>query len=167
VTSWLEGVRVIEAPSDHGPDTLTPQGIVVHAMGEFIKTDPPQHAVKYLESAGLSAHVLTCPNGDLIHCREDWFGAWHAKGFNDKYLGIEIFVPGEHDYGSFLKAIKTDWCPDAAFWSSVRQCLEWKRIHGPLPIFRHSDIDPSRKYDPGSGFQWDAFVDAYTEERVL
>ncbi len=146
---------------EHGSLGNNPKMIVVHAMGELINNGKKiQPARDFLDEYELSAHVLAEPNGDLIVCRSEDQVAWHARGYNQNSLGIEILVPGEHNYGSFLKAIKkTNWATDEQMQSAAEQIAEWQHIYhiNIDKVVRHSDLSPDRKVDPGSGFNWVAF----------
>lgn len=136
----------------------TPTRIVVHALAEKIRHRGkvlPAH--EFLNDAGLSAHILVPPNGELIRCRRDDQLAWHAKSFNINSLGIEFLVPGTHDYTSFLEAMKTDYLSDDQFASGLEKVNEWITLHEIKYIDRHSDLSPTRKQDPGSGFPWQDF----------
>jgi len=145
-----------------------PEIIVVHAMGEYIKDGKQYTARDFLEKLGWSAHVMIHPNGDRTVCRDDSQGAFHAgrdkNGVdrNKNSLGIEILVPGVHDYGTFLEAIKRDYCSTEAFKSAASQVREWMNMHdiSADEVYRHSDLSPGRKLDPGSGFDWSAFMKA-------
>ena len=143
--------------SKHGASRQTPTRIIVHSMGERIDG---KSAADFLETIGLSAHALVAPDGTVIRCREDTEGAYHALDFNRHSLGIEFLVPGEHDYGSFLRAIRSPYVTAEA-WAAgvavVRRWIETWQIHR---IDRHSDVDPARKKDPGEGFDWQAFLAA-------
>jgi len=137
-----------------------PTRIVVHAMGEYIKTgkDTYTHAVAFLNDLKLSAHVLVAPNGDIYRCRYDDERASHAKGFNTDSLGIEFLVKGNHDYGTFLETIKTDYITHEQLDAGLEVVKEWLQLHNIKTIERHSDISPGRKVDPGEGFDWKEFV---------
>ena len=148
-------------PLEAGASTNDPRMIVVHSMGEFILDPHPIHASDFLAKLGLSAHALVEPTGDIIICRDDDQGAYHAKGYNTNSLGIEILVTGHHNYGSFIEKIKSPWCAPEQFDATVQHVRHWMVEHN-IPIekvVRHSDISPGRKVDPGAGFQWDMFLE--------
>lgn len=145
--------------NSNGPESNQPNRIVVHAMSEFlIVGDEALHATDFLEKMGLSAHVLVAPDGDLITTRYDDEGAWHAKGFNTNSLGIEFLVEGLHTYTEFLEAMKTNYITIPQWNSGVGKIIEWVENHPIERIDRHSDIDPSRKHDPGEGFDWERLM---------
>lgn len=151
---------MVKYPLSAGGASQIPNRIIVHAMGEFIKGPDTLWAPEFLKKINLSAHVLITPSGVNIRCRADDLTSWHAKGNNTCTLGIEILVPGEHDYGSFLSKIKTDWVTKPAFDASVSQVRRWIDLYDIDEIARHSDIDPNRKKDPGEGFKWEKFLRA-------
>lgn len=172
-------MSVIERWSPHGPkdkngdDIIqTPDQIVVHAIGEYIKwTDGGiYHCVDFLEHIDkTSAHLFVLPNGDIVRTRKDEHVAWHAKGFNTNSLGIEVAVPGEHDYGSFRLRIRTDWVTAHALAATVRELLRWRGKYN-IPegrVRRHSDVDPERKIDPGSGFPWKTVLERSNPNRLM
>ena len=140
---------------------------VVHAMGEYILSDDGksyEHASDFLERMGLSAHILAAPDGTLYRCRNDDEGAYHARGFNVDSLGLEILLPGKHDYASFINGIaKPMWCIGPQYAAVVQQFREWMRLHG-ITVARHSDLSPGRKLDPGMGFPWTKFLNDLKKE---
>ncbi len=140
----------------HGGTALNrPDTIVFHAMGEFIiDGEHRDHAVKFLDRYGLSAHALAAPDGSVYRCRDDLEQAWHARGFNRNTLGIEALVKGEHDYASFIEAIKRPYIEDAQYQAILEQSHEWIDMHPIRRLVRHSDLSPGRKVDPGDGFPW-------------
>ena len=152
-------MEVFYTPLEHGSPVNVPALIVVHAMGEYILDPDPIHAPDFLEKLGLSAHVLVAPNGDIYSCRDTDEGAWHARGYNKNSLGIEFLVEGEHDYGSFLKAIKNPWVKHEQLESGVTVVRTWLADYDIEKVVRHSDISPGRKVDPGEGFPWPEFND--------
>lgn len=149
-------MKIHNIPLPKGSLHNSPDDIIIHAMGEFIKCDGSYlHAVDFLREIGLSAHALICPDGSIIQCRPIDKGAYHAKGHNTTSIGIEFLVPGPHDYGSFIETIKKPYLTDAQYLAGVELCHKWGED---LNIVRHSDIDPQRKKDPGAGFPWDEFI---------
>lgn len=154
--------NIIQRHNSNGPaHQLKPTMIVIHAMAEYVLGDEGEdfdHAPDFLERMGLSAHVLAAPDGTLYRCREDLEGAYHARGFNTDSLGIEVLVPGRHDYGSFVRAIGGQWVSNAQYAAVVEQCREWMRLYGITHVVRHCDLSPGRKVDPGAGFPWDRFL---------
>lgn len=140
-----------------------PKRIVIHAMGEFIEYENGEHVHAYelLRKLGYSAHRLITPSGDVIKLREDTQGAYHAKGHNTNTLGVEFLVPGVHDYESFLAALKTPYMTPSQFKMGVTVVKAWM-IRWDIEledVVTHSEIDPSRKYDPGTGFPLEEFKD--------
>jgi len=149
----------------HGGGKINhPNKIVVHCMAEFINDPKPIHAPDFLNEYKLSAHVLVAPDGDIYRCRDDDERAWHARGFNTDSLGIEFLVEGEHNYATFIEAIKTPYINTAQWESGVDVVKEWVQNYAisQVNIHRHSDISPGRKVDPGLGFHWQDFLDRVT-----
>lgn len=145
-------------PSINGFVYNEPKLVVIHAMGEMIDTDGVDyHASEWLEKLGLSAHYLITPSGIQIKTREETQGAFHAKGFNTDSIGIEILVPGLHNYATFLQAIKTNYVTDRQYASLVSLCRNLNKKYD-LKWKRHSDLSPDRKFDPGDGFDWGKFL---------
>jgi AmpD protein len=144
-----------------GRRTNRPDKIVVHAMGEYIEQGGRDFSAwQWLNRLQLSAHALVTPSGIVVECRDTDERAYHAKGYNRNSLGVEILVPGVHTYGTFLEAMKTDWVTIAA-WDAAVACVgKWAKEFD-IPqnaIHRHSDLSPGRKFDPGTGFEWERFL---------
>lgn len=150
---------MIIKPNNNGGGRQVPDRIIIHSIGEYIidKASGEEivyHASDYLEKIKLSAHYLIQPDGDVIQCRKPDLIAWHALGDNRDTIGIEVLIEGEHNYNSFLERIKEDWVKPIQMKNLIilinNLCTQY-RIK---KIERHSDIDPERKYDPGTGFNW-------------
>jgi N-acetylmuramoyl-L-alanine amidase len=132
-----------------------PSRIIIHAMGEYIDGT---HASSFLRNVGLSAHILVCPDGKIIRCRQDNQGAYHARGHNANSLGIEFLVAGDHTYGTFSEAIKKPYLADGQYEAGMEFVRdEWFIKKGIRQMERHSDVSPERKVDPGEGFPWERF----------
>ena len=151
----------INQPLPFGRRHNDPKRIIVHAMGEYIDSgDQDFTAVDWLRRLELSAHALVTPSGNIIRCRADDQGAYHARGFNRDSLGIEFLVPGVHTYATFLEAMKTNYLTEAQFEAGASLVAEWCASYGITDLQRHSDVSPGRKYDPGEGFPWETFLQA-------
>ena len=142
----------------HGSSYQEPDTIIIHSMGEYICDPDPKHAVAFLNDYKLSAHALIAPDGEIFFCRSPNEGAWHARGHNKNTLGIEFLVAGEHNYFTFLEAIKSPYLTDKQLAAGVQLCKQWMNEYAIKEIKRHSDVSPGRKVDPGTGFPWDYFL---------
>lgn len=141
--------------NSNGGGRQHPDMIVIHSMSEYIRE---QHASDFLEGLGLSAHYLMQPDGDVMQCRNPKYKAWHAKGFNENTIGIEVLIEGDLSYSKFLETLKTDYVKQEQMKSLIQLCKNLKSEFDIKKITRHSDIDPDRKFDPGAGFKWDYFT---------
>ena len=155
---------------------IVPKGIIIHSMAEYLKLDDgPMKAHDFLKSVKLSVHGFIHPDGTYEKMVETPGKAFHAgksvfgdlSGLNSHFLGFELLVPGEHDFGTFSKAIKTPGTyTEAQFKSAVEVCQWWMKEYN-IPanaVVRHSDVsgDDVRgkgqgKTDPGPAFDWEAF----------
>ena len=146
-------------PLPKGPKKQNPSRIILHSMGEYIDLDSgPKYAPDFLKDVGLSVHALICPDGNVIRCREDNQGAWHAKGFNKDSLGIEFLVPGVHSYISFKKVIKKPYITFAQHVTGVELVRDWCSKYDITSIEEHRSLSPKRKYDLGDGFPLQQFL---------
>jgi N-acetylmuramoyl-L-alanine amidase len=155
---------------------IVPKGIIIHSMAEYLKLDDgPMKAHDFLKSVKLSVHGFIHPDGTYEKMVETPGKAFHAgksvfgelSGLNSHFLGFELLVPGEHDFGTFSKAIKTPGTyTEAQFKTAVEVCQWWMKEYN-IPanaVVRHSDVsgDDVRgkgqgKTDPGPAFDWEAF----------
>lgn len=158
---------------------IEPKGIVVHAMAEYLKMpEGPMNAHDFLKSINLSVHGFIHPDGKYekmisspqkaLHAGKSKFG--ELQHLNNHFLGIELLVPGEHDFGTFSEAIQTPGTyTNEQFNTAVEVCKYWIYKYK-IPadaVVRHSDVsgDDVRgigkgKTDPGSAFDWDNFKSA-------
>ena len=158
---------------------IKPKGIIVHSMSEYLKMDDgPMYAHDFLKSIGLSVHGFITPTGKYEKMVSSPGKAFHAgkslheglSGLNSHYLGFELLVPGEHDFGTFSKAIETPGTyTKEQFDAAVEVCKYWIKEYN-IPanrVVRHSDVSgddvrgPGKgKTDPGSAFDWNKFQKA-------
>ena len=102
--------------------------------------------------AEVSCHYLINKQGKIYSLVPDFFRAWHAgpscwmsrENVNDYSIGIELDNNGKE---AFSKPLMD---------SLVRLCKELIQVHpiNPAYILGHSDVIPSRKFDPGRLFNW-------------
>jgi N-acetyl-anhydromuramyl-L-alanine amidase AmpD len=155
---------------------IEPKGIIVHSMAEYLKLpEGPMYAKDFLVSQGLSVHGFIKPDGQYDKMLDTPNKAAHAgkskwgdlEMLNGHFLGFELLVPGEHDFGTFSKAIETKGIyTDAQYKTAVDVVKYWMKQYN-IPaenVVRHSDCsgDDVRgagkgKTDPGSAFNWDGF----------
>ena len=155
---------------------IVPKGIIVHSMAELLKMpEGPMKAHDFLKSVKLSVHGFIHPDGTYEKMIETPGKAAHAgaskwaglEHLNGHFLGFELLVPGEHDFGTFSKAIETPGTyTEEQFNTAVEVCKHWiKQYSIPVEnVVRHSDCsgDDVRgkgqgKTDPGSAFDWERF----------
>ena len=154
---------VSKLPLYKGAINNNPKRIVIHAMSEFVKHEGEYlHAYALLKELGISAHRFIDPAGNMIISRHDEQGAYHAKGHNTDTVGVEFLVPGFHTYDEFLQAITEPYMTDKAFDTGLVLVRAWMakweiELDG---VVTHQQIDPNRKYDPGTGFPLENFLNA-------
>jgi len=158
---------------------IAPKGIIMHSMSEYLMYEGQRmYAKDFLKKLGLSVHGFIKPDGVYDKMIETPGKAFHAgkslheglSGLNSHYLGVELLVPGTNDFASFSKAIETAGTySQAQFDSSVKVFKFWMDKYN-IPVskvVRHSDVSGDHvrgkgkgKTDPGSAFDWDAFLAA-------
>lgn len=158
---------------------IEPKGIIIHSMAEYLKMpEGPMKAHDFLKSVKLSVHGFIHPDGTYekmiespnkaAHAgKSEWAGLQHL---NSHFLGFELLVPGEHDFGTFSKAIETPGTyTEEQFERALEVCKYWvEKYNIPIDnVVRHSDCSGDNvrgagkgKTDPGSAFDWDRFKEA-------
>lgn len=162
-------MQIANRPNPHGKQrTHPPQLVVIHAMAEWLEQgEVDYHATEFLIRQKLSAHAFVTPSGVIVRARTDGQIAWHARGHNERSLGVEFLVPGVHTYGTFLDAIQEPYLTDAQYAAGVELVRGWCTRMTILEIKRHSDLDPGRKKDPGDGFPWSEFLAAVGRDQLV
>lgn len=152
-----------------------PKMLVIHTIAERIRIITPFEykgktikegvygAHTWLQMMGLSCHFLLYPDGSFVKQRSTKQICWHAKGFNNGSIGIEVLVEGTHTYESFLQRIKQDYVTQAQYNSLIEMSNGIIDYFSIEKVVRHSDISPGRKHDPGDGFKWEWFKQQLNE----
>jgi len=155
---------------------IQPKGIILHSMAEYlVYNGKKMYAKEFLKELKLSVHGFIKPNGEYDKMIETPGKAFHAgkslhegvSGLNSHYLGVELLVPGQHDFSSFSKAINTPGTyTQEQFDTTVKVFKFWMDKYN-IPaskVVRHSDVSGDHvrgkgkgKTDPGSAFDWQAF----------
>mgnify|MGYP001257425724 FL=1 len=155
---------------------IKPKGIIVHSMAEYLKMpEGPMKAHDFLKTLKLSVHGFIHPDGTYekmvsspgkaYHAgKSEWNGLQHL---NSHYLGFELLVQGEHDFGTFSKAIEEEGTYTEEQFKTSVETVKWWMNEYDIPadnVVRHSDCsgDDIRgkgkgKTDPGSAFDWERF----------
>ena len=145
-------------------------------MAEYLKMpEGPMKAHDFLKSVKLSVHGFIHPDGTYekmvsspgkaFHAgKSEWNGLQHL---NSHYLGFELLVQGEHDFGTFSKAIEEEGTYTEEQFKASVETVKWWMNEYDIPadnVVRHSDCsgDDVRgkgkgKTDPGSAFDWERF----------
>ena len=182
-------MNVVDGPATQNFSNRMPSEIdliVIHSMGERLRWGdsyctaeemltlkaPPATWTK--DWNRVSAHYFIRPNGDIHRVLSPELKAWHAgvsewngqSGLNANSIGIELLVPGSHDYASFVNAIQHNWVAseqyDAVSWLVAQLMIQYGINLG--DVRGHSEVagDDVRgagkgKVDPGGGFNWRRF----------
>lgn len=168
---WLRGVRRCPSPNFDARPTDEISLLVVHSIslppGEFggglvdelfsNTLDCAASGLRDLADLRVSSHLLIDRAGNITQYVPFHRRAWHAgasswrgrSGCNDFAIGVELegtdHVPFAADqYAALVKA-------SAALFAAYPR-LDLGSVVG------HQDIAPERKTDPGSCFDWGAFL---------
>jgi N-acetylmuramoyl-L-alanine amidase len=165
--------------SQNGQHHIPWEGIVIHSMSQFIEG---VHAINFLESIRLSAHFFVEPHGIVKPMVPVHRVAYHAGkskwkdkvNLNSSFLGIELLIEGEHDYGSYIEAIKhPETFTDLHYRYTAILCASLiAKFDIPTEnIVRHSDIagsdvrKKSIKFDPGEGFDMSRLLESIEKQQ--
>ena len=172
------------------PRIVSTSYLIIHAIAERIAwPDDPRGYVPCQEwltthPGAYSADALVWPDGALSVLNDDLEArySWHAGisrgllawagppliggSLNHCSIGVEVVVPGRHNYASFLRAIRGDWVAGVQYRTLGWVATTWgKRFSiGRTLIAGHRQVsgDDVRgagrgKRDPGDGFDWRRF----------
>ena len=145
------------------------QGIVIHTA----EGAPAENVAKYFtfNTRPASAHAVV-DESIIINLLPDTAVAFHVRGNNSKTLGLEIAY-WAHKWGENLQL------EDMLLNNAAKWCRK-KALEHDIPITRlnksgwakgqkgfmaHSDLDPSRRTDPGDEFPWDKFLSYVAGEK--
>jgi AmpD protein len=175
LSGLVEGVFHVPSPNfDERPPGMTPEVLVIHAIslppGEFggpgieqlfcNRLDPNEHPY-YSEICGMevSAHFLIRRSGEIVQFVPVHMRAWHAG---------KSWIEGRERVNDFSIGIELEGSDDQPFEADQYTSLETlsRLLMQAFPaitaarIYRHSDIAPDRKTDPGPQFEWKRYLAA-------
>ncbi|HAA18861.1 MAG TPA: hypothetical protein DCR93_00225 [Cytophagales bacterium] len=157
-----------------GGRPITPKFAVVHAAGEKIGG---VDAFEFFDKNGIGAHALFYPDGTIVRMRDTRRSIGQALNHNSTSIGAEFLVPGDHNWDSFVKAMKVpakenNIFTDAQYEAGGAWYAMVCKEHNITPdqIISHEWVDrleiPGKsarkeKEDPGVNFRWDKFYAAF------
>lgn len=175
---WVEGIKHCPSPNfNQRPCIDNINLLVIHSIslppGEYgndyidelfcNRLDANAHPYfKEIHGLQVSAHLLIKRDGSLTQYVSLLERAWHAgassfegqDNCNDFSIGIE------------LEGLEGETFELAQYKNLVKICHVLMQTFPAINknrICGHSDIAPSRKQDPGEGFDWQFFLNALTE----
>ena len=177
---------LLDHPNRYGPHYYTerwvcqhgisgPHLIVIHTAETLADLNPPdlgaENVARYGATTDRSVSWHSTVDSDsTIPMLPDTYTAFHVKGFNRCGLGLEIatqardwpVTPAWWDEAAYERAgrVVADWC---LRWSIPPRLLDGLAVgRGESGIVAHSTLDPTRRGDPGAGFDWNKLL-AYVE----
>ncbi len=109
----------------------------------------------------VSIHVLIQKDGTIYRMVPDELAAHHAGGalLADGRVSSALTLAGQTYRGHRINQVTLgfelenlqngrDPYTDAQLWAMGWQLARWRSRYGPLPLFRHATLDPTRKRDP-------------------
>jgi len=101
----------------------------------------------------VSVHVLIDKAGTIYRYVDEKYAANHA-GFGTLRLNGKVYSPNGVNLNQVTLSYELenlqngkDPYPDAQLWAMGWQIVVWRRLFGPLPLYRHADVDPARRSD--------------------
>jgi N-acetylmuramoyl-L-alanine amidase len=132
------------------PEGMIIDSIIIHYTE--VKDDITALNVYMQPESEISPHYLINKQGKIFSVVPEHLRAWHAgpscwrgrEKVNDFSIGIELDNNGREEFSISLMS------------SLIELCNELIKSHpiDPFNIVGHSDIIPSRKFDPGRLFNW-------------
>lgn len=129
---------------------LLPELIVLH----YTNMASCEAAISRLcdPSAEVSAHYVITETGDILQLVEEHKRAWHAGGgswrgradVNSRSIGIELCNTGTKPFSAPQMTALEVLLPGIMEMWSIPAC----------GVIGHSDMAPTRKFDPGHKFDW-------------
>ncbi|MEM9325489.1 MAG: N-acetylmuramoyl-L-alanine amidase [Bacteroidota bacterium] len=158
----------LEGPWRTKPMTDGPNGIIIHAMGEYVNH---QYAPDFMKSVGGSVHAFISVEGKVL-LGADWdTGAFHAgksafegsEDLNASFLGVEVLVEGQHNMASFRRAVEEHHpYKEQQYIALAELCALWISKFGidRRLVLAHAhvsgqDVRRDPKIDPGATFNWE------------
>lgn len=143
-------------------------GILIHSIAQSLKGQEGD-SIDFLERIGLSAHYFITPDGTPYETLSTDKVAYHAgksawkgqRGLNSTFIGIEVMVSGEHDWGSFKQTIKDPRAfSNAQYGTAGLICYRLIKSFPAITydrVLMHSqvsgpDVREDPKIDPGKGW---------------
>ena len=182
---------LLDHPNPSGPNYYTSRrqpivGIVIHITAGAEDTDMQGVDASAESTAAYASRTTrsvswhsTVDSDSIIPMLPDAYTAYHVRGYNSATLGIEI--------------CKRDvtWSDEPADWvtatlnNAAEVCRRWAKDHNipirhvtkeqldrslarakptPAGFIGHSELDPSRRRDPGPDFPWERFLALVKQE---
>lgn len=154
--------------------TMNPRGIVIHytqgkydgAVGWFQNPASQVSAHFVVARDGRRVQMVPLPDPDTEGPRDGRYKAWHCKGGNGIYFGIE------HEYGYSGATGAADWTEDMMYSSAELSAYLCSLYDIPInfppePDERvwfdgfggHYNVPGNNHTDPGPYFPWDFYID--------
>lgn len=156
-------MKIIQKFSSHFDERKSPIDMIVfHATATKTLEETLSIFIEKEEGGRVSSHYVIDRDGTIYQVIPEEKRAWHAgiskwkdikEDINSHSIGIEFQCPptGERTFTEFSKE---------QIESGLLLCEDIMKRYKIKPenVVAHSDIAPDRKFDPGSTFPWEVFV---------